>query len=483
LANPKKYNAYDLEKWLIISDNSARYQLKKMFKSEDYKSLIRTQIHVKIDQIKEICQERGGKCHTSKVKNAKSKVQIECNEGHFFETTFDSIVYANTWCPHCNLLVSERICRKFFEKMFNAKFPKSYPVWLINENGNQMELDGYNKELGLAFEYQGIQHRRIAFNLTDSDLKQIQKDDCIKLKGCKENNVILFQIPDKDIVPYDKLQEYIEEQYRIKTGKQLKIEKKFDYKNFKIYENKYAEKFKAYIKSKGGKLKSPYFTAKTPVRLECDQGHTWETTPDSIYSNNWCPVCAKNVKGSGLLFEKIGKLFDCELTSDYINAKTAIWFKCKKGHKFKKSPYWLKKDYQEIDILCPKCKMESYSKNLENLVAEKGGIILDKYKGRFKKITIKCKNKHIWETTPAVIYQGGWCQKCAQIKEKGKRAKKFELLVNEIQYELLSDYININKSVELRCPNNHRLSLTPKYLKRLVEKNVEPCLKCRRANN
>ncbi len=55
-----------------------------------------------------------------------------------------------------------------------------------------MELDGYNKEMGLAFEYQGIQHRKIAFGMTKKVLQNIQKEDKLKLELCEENKVILL---------------------------------------------------------------------------------------------------------------------------------------------------------------------------------------------------------------------------------------------------------------------------------------------------
>ena len=47
---------------------------------------------------------------------------------------------------------------RFFEKIYNKKFAKCKPLWLKNQRGSQLELDGYNDELKIAFEYQGRQH-------------------------------------------------------------------------------------------------------------------------------------------------------------------------------------------------------------------------------------------------------------------------------------------------------------------------------------
>ena len=60
----------------------------------------------------------------------------------------------------------EERCRAIFERLLNQKrvgehllFKKVRPSWLINhETGFCLELDGYCKQLKLAFEYDGIQH-------------------------------------------------------------------------------------------------------------------------------------------------------------------------------------------------------------------------------------------------------------------------------------------------------------------------------------
>jgi len=157
---------------------------------------------------------------------------------------------------------------------------------------------------------------------------------------------------------------------------------------------------------------TPYFSARKEVTLMCENGHYWKTTPNSVYQDNWCPECAGNMKGTTEYFRKIGRKFSCKLINEYINAKTSLWYRCPKSHKFKKSPYWLKKNYKKIEILCPKCKMEIYANKFQDFVSKKGGHLLTPYKGRFKPIKIKCKNNHTWETTPAAVYQGSWCKTC-----------------------------------------------------------------------
>lgn len=52
---------------------------------------------------------------------------------------------------------SENEVRKVFERIFNRKFKTTRPKWL-NYKGNRLEIDGFNKEFNIGFEYQGEYH-------------------------------------------------------------------------------------------------------------------------------------------------------------------------------------------------------------------------------------------------------------------------------------------------------------------------------------
>lgn len=485
LKNRGEYNAFNIQNWLLISDVAALNQLKKKFTEEEYQTYVRTQKHASIDIIEEIVKKKGGKCHTKEIKNARSKLHLECSESHHFFPAYYSVVNQGTWCPECHIYVSETICRQFFERIFKRPFPKSYPPWLVNRNGNQMELDGNNKELRLAFEYQGIQHRKKAFGLSEEEVKKIQEEDAYKLQKCKENGVLLLQIPDEEIVAYEEMQKFIIQEYENKSGKTLGNVPKYNYREFTIYENEHAKKFQAYIEQKGGTLLTPYLTAKKEVTILCEQGHQWTTTPDSIYRNNWCSECSGNKKGTTEEYQKIGEKFQCELLNEYVNAKTPLRYKCQKGHVFTRRPYWLKRTYKEIKNICPKCEREKFAEKFQIVVRNRGGILLTPYKGRFKPIKIKCEKEHEWNTTPAVVYQGSWCKTCANENNPNKRRmesaeQEFLKKMKSLNYTILSKYENNTKQVQIKCQRNHTFTMTPKYFKQLVNQKNQPCVKCRK---
>ena len=101
-----------------------------------------------IERMQKVANERGGKCLSKKYQNARTKLLWECSEGHQWKATYDKIGQGR-WCPECSAWMGERICREFFKQLFRNDFPKSYPKWLRNKDGNQLELDGYYGNAGV----------------------------------------------------------------------------------------------------------------------------------------------------------------------------------------------------------------------------------------------------------------------------------------------------------------------------------------------
>ena len=102
--------------------------------------------------------------------------------------------------PKFNKVTSkfEEVCRKIFEKHYRAKFPSVRPDWLKNQkSGCNLELDGYNKKLKIAFEANGIQHYEYNSHFHscyDDYTDQVYRDK-LKAKLCKKKGIHLIVIP------------------------------------------------------------------------------------------------------------------------------------------------------------------------------------------------------------------------------------------------------------------------------------------------
>ena len=78
------------------------------------------------------------------------------------------------------------------------------------KSGKNLELDGYNKSLNLAFEYQGAQHYNFTpyFHKTQEHFADQVYRDQLKKEICEQQGITLIVIPYN--VPYEDLRDYIE---------------------------------------------------------------------------------------------------------------------------------------------------------------------------------------------------------------------------------------------------------------------------------
>lgn len=148
-----------------------------------------------LNEAKQLAINKGGKCLSNDYINSKDHLKWKCCYGHTWETSFSGVKHKFTWCPHCNIGVSEAICREIFQILFDIEFIKVRPIWL-----NKFELDGYAElkdGTKLAFEYDGIQHFSFIeqWHETIEYFEKMQLRDKEKDLLCKENNVILIRIP------------------------------------------------------------------------------------------------------------------------------------------------------------------------------------------------------------------------------------------------------------------------------------------------
>lgn len=104
----------------------------------------------------------------------------------------------------------EELCRSILERLTGKPFPKSRPSWLKHQTTNRLlELDGYCKELQIAFEHDGAQHHdpNAAFAGSKEDFKKQQERDILKNHYCQENGVKLIRVTHD--IPANKIEEYL----------------------------------------------------------------------------------------------------------------------------------------------------------------------------------------------------------------------------------------------------------------------------------
>jgi hypothetical protein len=293
-----------------------------------------------IEEMIDWAKIKGGKCLSEEYTNSKTKLRWQCKEGHEW-ATIPNIIQQGRWCPLCSQRVSERICRGFFETIFQKKFPTLKPTWLINSRGNRMELDGYSKDLGLAFEYHGIQHyqTRPIFIKEKDELEQRKKDDKLKIQLCKKNNVVLIEVP--YTVSYEEMDDYIIKKCKERKVSVPEITKKIDYKLLDVFSPQRLREMKDLAKLRGGLcLSKRYINRSTKLKWKCAEGHIWEATPHSVKNKpSWCHYCGGSAKLTIEQMQEIAKSRGGKcLSKTYVNSQTKLKWKCKEGHEWNSIP-------------------------------------------------------------------------------------------------------------------------------------------------
>ncbi len=127
--------------------------------------------------------------------NSLTKFIVICSNGHKFLTNW-SMINDGCWCPYC-LCKAQTDFKKFIESFFDKPFPTLWPKWLINRKNKRLQLDGYNEEINVAFEYQGYQHYMPGwFDKKDTDsFRHRIENDTDKLRVCKSRGVCLIVVP------------------------------------------------------------------------------------------------------------------------------------------------------------------------------------------------------------------------------------------------------------------------------------------------
>jgi very-short-patch-repair endonuclease len=136
---------------------------------------------------------------------------ITCNR-EFEQKPINHICHKHG-CIYCGMSKTERLGRAIVEKLMGCEFPKTFPSFLRTDKYiSGLELDAYNKQLKLAFEFDGRQHDGFTpfFHDSKADFDYQQEKDSDKDQLCKDNGITLIRVPYQyNSMDIDKMQDFI----------------------------------------------------------------------------------------------------------------------------------------------------------------------------------------------------------------------------------------------------------------------------------
>ena len=413
-----------------------------------------------IEDIRTVAEKRGGQLLSEIFIGVDKKYEFRCSVGHSFSMTF-SKMQGGQWCSICSKgSKSEELVRVVMEQIFGSEFKRVRPSWLKNDLKVPMELDGYSKELNIAFEYQGRQHYETMSYLVDQDLKRIQKNDKLKAKICKERGVSLFIFTHEQ--SYRKFPEIAFTQakkFRLPI-EQYDFDQAIDFDRAYIRTDK-LEELRDRTASKSLKLLSKkWLGVEHYYKVECQVcEEIYEVAGTAFMGRkiNGCRFCSlrKNFNKATLSIDipisfakkHKGKLLDTE----YKNMHAPMRWRCNKGHEFTARF----NNMVRRDEFCAICEGRPIKNQFNRETATKKfnefGLILE---GEFKGVGIavpticrKCKNINSSRLN-AIIKGSPPCLYCS-----GKRIDEstaFKILKTH-KLEPIGKYVNTYFPILCKC--------------------------------
>jgi hypothetical protein len=361
-----------------------------------------------IEEIRKSAQERGYTCLSKEYNGIEKKLLWLCKNNHQWMASPNDVFNSNSGCPECKRFKTEAKVKFALEKYFNGyEFPKKSKI--KTNYGFNLELDGYNQELKLAFEYNGIQHYEYSpffHNGNEINFVQQKERDAKKIEFCAENKIHLIVIP-----------------YTAKSNSEITdciinaLPKKFDKDRDRL--NNILDNYgrdsdelapiREKLKSLNMKLLSKTYSGVNEENLliKCLKcGIEYLTSHYRIKQMITCRNCAINKTFTINDLEKIAKQNNITLVSkEYTPQKKVLW-KCAKGHIWEANSTAVKGTKTRKGTNCPICfgKNKTTIEDVHQLAKSRGHVCHSKsIENRNSFLKFECFKKqdevHLWSTS------------------------------------------------------------------------------------
>jgi hypothetical protein len=480
---------------------------------------------VDVSRFVERAKQRGGEFLGRSEEKGCTTLRFRCSAGHTF-----GLLVANfnngKWCSTCSSGLGERISREVVETLFGKPFPKLRPAWLEMRPGSYLELDGYNEELGIAFEHHGRHHYGAVQMRFPTNFRDQKKRDAFKRRRCVEQRVRLIEIPEIfGITPLADVIKVISAECRRlgvrpprhRLSLKPNIDRAYRTESF----DEAMRRLRQIVDSKEGVLKSldhkaTSTLAQMPVVIRCRREHLWNTTAGSVLGGHWCKKCyfadrrdfflgnlspeeygqrhgvaapsrsSVTIEDLRQLAESLGLTL---LSEEYVTAKTKYIFQCNEcGQRSFPCSYDNLK--QKKPRSCPECSRAASGlrrrhslQHLQELAEKNKGFLLSwQYRGVFEPLRWWCRGCEDSFVRPAdPILQGTWCPRCSRKIGAKKQANTMRGMASarriatiserlaKKRWQLVSDLrqcITEETRVSLICAHGQSFNRTFRYLMR-----------------
>lgn len=302
--------------------------------------------------MQEIARLKGGKCLSKEYVNQNSPLQWMCKKGHTWDADYD-LIRQGGWCMQCAKNTGKGQWLVFYQQLAQSK-------------GGKLLSDKYINNFTLL-KWQCAQG-----HVWKTTPKSVKDKDSWCPKCSYTAAAARRKTPIKELI--------------------------------------------ALAVSLGGSLISKkYMDNKHPLQWQCRNGHRWFASSNGVKRGSWCPYCAGKATRTLEQMKEIARAKggDC-LSSEYVNQKTKLKWKCAQGHIWLTYPNYI----VNHNGWCPYCShraKHSIEEMKKLATAKKGKCLSSVYVNSVTKLVWKCDKGHTWKTNPKNVIKGSWCPVCSHI--------------------------------------------------------------------
>lgn len=291
-------------------------------------------------------------------KNTSSRARFKCKHDHEWETHVSNVFREKSGCPKCSIYrttsVGEATAIFIIQKYLGKQFERTRKVL-----PSKLELDGFNEELKLAIEYNGVQHyseNKHFFHKNGAGFEAQLERDAKKQQECDEAEINLIVVS-YELKTFDAIRAYIESElesfdYEFEADLDWDELKNEFNDNYKTIVDSF-EQIKKIAEGKGGVCVSDKFDNVLTFKCKVEEHPKFEKSVADVRRGVWCNCCAHNAPQSTNRINEELRPYKLSLYLNYKPGAHVIQtFICDEGHIFERTLDNLRR---EPKYNCAKC--------------------------------------------------------------------------------------------------------------------------------
>lgn len=172
------------------------------------------------------------------------------------------------------------------------------------------------------------------------------------------------------------------------------------------------------FKNNGECLSTDYVNNRTLMEWRCERRHIWMTTLDSVKRDHWCQSCNNGTKTLEECKEFAHAKGGQCLSTTYKDTKHNMLWECHKGHQW--SATFGNVNRTNGGSWCPQCWKCDLDDCIEIAKSRNGECLTTEYIDRYTDMKFRCCKGHEFTSTLDRLQTGCWCPRCNE--SKGERS-------------------------------------------------------------